>query len=346
MTFNYTPEVPQIVEEKPRDNNTIVVLDGDEIAFQIAAACEQRGIIVTNKSNEAQAPFKTRTQFKDLLSGISYPEDFFEIVDTQIAEDEKNAFATVKAKLMNYREKFNTDNIEIYLSGKGNFRDELLLPKKYKDNRKDALRPVLLQKVRDYLVNYQKAVVVNGMEADDMLSIRAHTGHKIVGNKIIAVTVDKDAMGYTGLIFNPDKMTEPKLIDGFGELYINEKDEVKGYGRVWTYFQILNGDPVDGYKPTDLVELVKGKKPRFGEKAVYKLLSACRNDKEAWQVIHDQFLSWFGNEKFSYTAWNGVEVITTYVDVIQMYFMCAKMLRWENDFPQVNDVLKKYGIIE
>lgn len=326
-------------------SDVVLVLDGDEIAFQIAAACEQRGILVTNKTNESQHGFKTRTQLKEFLHGLEVPEDFYSIEDTQIAEDERNAFATVKAKLSNYREKFKTDNIEIYLSGTGNFRDDLLLPYKYKDNRKDSIRPLLLQKVRDYLINYQKAVVVNGMEADDQLSIRAYEGYK-AGQKVIATTVDKDAMGYTGYIFNPDKMTEPQLIDGYGELYLNEKGDVKGYGRVWTYFQILNGDPVDGYKPTDLVEVVKGKKPRFGEKAVYKLLADCDSDKAAWQVIHDQFLAWFGSEPFTYKAWNEQNVTIDYIEAIQMYFMCAKMLRWEGDFPQTRDVLKKLGVIE
>lgn len=326
-------------------SDVVLVLDGDEIAFQIAAACEQRGVLVTNKTNESQHGFKTRTQLKEFLHGLEVPEDFYSIEDTQIAEDERNAYATVKAKLNNYREKFKTDNIEIYLSGTGNFRDSLLLPHKYKDNRKDSIRPLLLQKVRDYLINYQKAITVNGMEADDMLSIRAYSGHK-ANQMVIATTVDKDAMGYTGYIFNPDKMEQPQLIDGFGKLYINEKDEVKGYGRVWTYFQILNGDPVDGYKPTDLVEAVKGKKPRFGEKSVYKILGECKTDKDAWQAIYTQFKTWFGEGEFTYTAWNGETVTIDCVDAIQMYFMCAKMLRWEGDFPNARDVLKKLGVIE
>lgn len=342
-----TSNIMQEFEDDNWDESDVVlVLDGDEIAFQIAAACEQRGILATNMTNEFQKAFKTRMELKDFLHGLTIPDNFYLIEDTQIAEDERNAFATVKAKLANYRSKFKTNKIEIYLSGSGNFRDSLPLPNKYKDNRKDSIRPLLLQKVRDYLINYQKAIVVNGMEADDMLSIRSYSGYKTSDQRVISVTVDKDAMGYTGYIFNPDKMTEPQLIDGYGELYINEKDDVKGYGRVWTYFQILNGDPVDGYKPTELVERVTGKKPRFGEKAVFKLLSPCTSDKEAWQVIHNQFANWFGTEPFKYVDWQGVEHEVTYIEIIQMYFMCAKMLRWEGDFPQVKDILTKMGIIE
>jgi hypothetical protein len=69
------------------------VLDADEIAYQVAAACEQRGVLVTNTTNEAQAQFKHKTAFKDFTAGIDVPEGHYVLQETQIAEDPKNAFA-------------------------------------------------------------------------------------------------------------------------------------------------------------------------------------------------------------------------------------------------------------
>ena len=40
------------------------------------------------------------------------------------------------------------------LSGKNNFRDNLPLPSKYKGNREDMIRPLLLNDVKDYIKQY------------------------------------------------------------------------------------------------------------------------------------------------------------------------------------------------
>jgi len=338
MTFKVTEDASEW------DNTTIIVLDGDEISYQVAAACEQRGIIVTNKTNEAEATFKTRTQLKDFLSGLEVPEGFYDVIDSQIAEPAKNAFATVKAKILNLKEKFKTNNVEIYMSGEGNYRLDLPLPERYKSNRKDTLRPLLLQEIRDYLVQYQGAVIVQGDEADAVLAARMYDGYK-TGQNIISISVDKDLRITSGTCYNPDK-DELLKVDGFGALYKDDKGKVRGHGRMFLYHQLLCGDSADGYDPRIIVKAITGATPKFGEVASFKLLSECSNDKEAWQVIYNQYTKWFGTEGFEYTAWNGATYVGMYLDALQMIFDCAYMKRFENDDVCVKSVLKKYGIIE
>lgn len=342
MTFNYKPEYSE--ENKEWDNSTVLILDGDEIAYQVAAACEQRGIIATNKSNEAGATFKTRTQMKDFLAGLEVPEGFYDVVDSQIAEPAKNAFATVKAKILNLKEKFKTNNIEIYMSGEGNYRLDIPLPERYKSNRKDTLRPLLLQEIRDYLVQYQNAITVHGDEADAVLAARMYAGYRS-GNNIIAVSVDKDLRITSGQCYNPEK-DELLKVDGFGALYKDDKGKVRGHGRMFLYQQLLIGDSADGYDPRSIVKAITGTTPKFGEVASFKLLAECKNDKEAWQAIHDQYAKWFGTEQFSYTAWDDSTFTGNYLDALQMIFDCAYMKRFETDNVDVKSVLKKYGIIE
>lgn len=321
----------------------ILVLDGDSIAFQVACACEQRGLLVTNTTNEAQTSFKTRTEMKNFLHGLEIPENFYTIEDTQIAEDKRNAFATVKAKLQNYRDKFQTDNIEIYMTGQGNFREEIPLVHKYKSNRSDSIRPLLLQDVRDYLLNYQGSILVDGDEADAMLTQRMYDGFS-TGKKIIASNEDKDLRQASGILHNPntDEILE---IKGFGDIYLDSKGKLRGHGRKWLYAQCLLGDKVDGFDPRDFAEAVKGKRPKYGEKACFNDLSPTINDKEALTTVANTYKGWLGEEPFTYTAWDGEQITTDWIGAMQMIWDAAYMRRWEGDKPQVKDIMTKMGII-
>lgn len=343
MTFKVTEETPDNPEDWA-NSEVILIVDADEVVYQVAAACEQRGILVTNKSNEAQSTFKTRTEMKNFLSGLEVPEGFYDVVDTQIAEPLKNACATLKAKLINLKEKFKTTHIELYFSGKDNFRLDLPLPEQYKSNRVDTLRPLLLSDLKDYLITYHNAKVVEGDEADQMVAQRMWDGYKS-NKQIIGITQDKDARGSQGWLYNPQK-DELTYIDGFGELS-KDGSKVKGYGRIWLYFQILMGDwSTDHFCPRQVVKATTGTLPKFGEVACYNLLSECKTDKEAWQIIHNQYVKWFGTESFSYTAWNGEIFTGNYLDVMQMITDCARMKRWQGDNVQVQDVLRKLKVIE
>ena len=321
----------------------IVVLDGDSIAFQVACACEQRGILVTNTTNEAQTSFKTRTEMKNFLHGLEVPDNHYVVEDTQIAEDKRNAFATVKAKLQNYRDKFETDKIEIYMTGQGNFRENIPLVHKYKSIRSDSSRPILLQDIRDYLVTYQGAIVVNGDEADAMLTQRMYDGFS-TGKRIIASNEDKDLRQASGILHNPntDEILE---IKGFGDIYLDDKGKLRGHGRKWLYVQCLLGDKTDGFDPRDFAEVVKGKRPKYGEKACFNDLSPATNDKEALTVVANTYKQWLGEEDFTYTAWNGETINADWVSALQMIWDCAYMRRWEGDDPDVREILTKMGII-
>ncbi len=326
------------------DSGVTLAVDGDEIVFKVAAACETRSVVAVNTVNGSEGVFPNKTAFKDFLHGLDVPAEHYDLEDRQVAEPLKNAMATLKAKIMNLRAQFNTKNVEIYLGGNDNFRDSIPLPVKYKSNRDGTLRPLLLQELRAYLIEHYDAIVVHGQEADDLLCQRAFDGVK-TKNKIIAVTQDKDSFSYTGWIYNPEKDKEPSFCADYGSLFINDKNEVKGRGRIWLQHQVLLGDAADGYKPTDLVKIVKGKVKAFGEKASYKLLSGCTKEVDGWKVVHDQYLEWFGKEPFTYKCWQGVEHTIDYIDALQMYFDCARMRRWDGDTVCIRSVLKNIKVI-
>mgnify|MGYP000987882485 FL=1 len=92
----------------------------------------------------------------------------------------------------------NTQTWELFLTGKSNVRYEYAVTAEYKGNRKGTEKPTHYHLLREYLVSSWDALVVEGMEADDMLAIRATE----LGDDSIIVTLDKDLDQVSGWHYN------------------------------------------------------------------------------------------------------------------------------------------------
>lgn len=316
----------------------LVVIDGDLIGFKAAAACETRTIDVY-KGEDFVGNFKHRTEFKASIAGGDTLFEDFTIQDKQEVESLPNCLHTVKAMIQGIKEACGVSEVKVVVQGDGNFRDELLLPTKYKGARVGNIKPLLLSDCRNYLIRQFKAELANGQESDDVLAAYAYEGFT---NKkyIVQASTDKDANSNVGYLYNWDKMDKPVLINGLGELVRDSKGKVSGTGRKWFYHQILFGDRADSYIPYEL----SGK--RFGEKASFDILNCLTTDKECWQSVYDTYKLWYP-EPFEYTAWNEVVVQGSALQQMQMYIDCAHMRRFGGDTPDrvvAEDVLTKLGV--
>lgn len=74
------------------------------------------------------------------------------------------------ARIRNILEAVGADTHQIYLTGKGNFREQVATIKPYKGNR-PMDKPYWHQHLFDFLVCHRDAIVVEGMEADDAVGI-------------------------------------------------------------------------------------------------------------------------------------------------------------------------------
>lgn len=315
---------------------TIAVIDGDILAFKSSAANENRSVEVTHEPSGRVKIFKHRTEFKQQVDVEKFGEDAFSIKDVQEAAGISFALHTVKKMIESICRACGTDKYEIYLSGNDNFRDKLPLPSKYKGSREGLMRPLQLSEVKKYLIKSHGAVTVKG-EADDMISTRKYYGLQN-GIKIIGCSTDKDDMGAEGWTYNWDSMNKPMLVQGLGELIVNDKNKVKGYGSKWKYFQWLAGDRIDGLNPTELAGI------RFGEKSAYNLLSELTTEEECLKVVHDTYFKWYP-EPVKYEDQNGIDRKMDYLDIAQMYWDGIHMHRWRDDFVCVQDLFKEYNII-
>jgi DNA polymerase-1 len=185
---------------------TTLLIDGDIVAYQAASATE-----VATKWDD------------DLWTLHAYESD---------------GQALNKKKLAAMLEQTGCTEVKFYLTGKENFRYDVL--ESYKGNRKDTRKPMTLGPLKQWMIDEYKAVLREPFEADDLLGIRGSDG-----NDTIIASEDKDLKTIPCKFFNPAHPDE-------GVITISEAD-----ADMYFFSQVLTGDAVDNYKGCPKVGPVK-----------------------------------------------------------------------------------------
>ena len=120
----------------------------------------------------------------------------------------------------------------VYLTGKENFRDKLATIKPYKGNRDKLHRPVHYEAIRQYMIDNWDAIVINGQEADDAVSIIANYHFEVEEfESFVVATVDKDLDQIPGHHYDYRQHVW---------YFVGEHD-----AEHWFYVQALAGDATD-----------------------------------------------------------------------------------------------------
>ena len=156
------------------------------------------------------------------------------------------------------------DDIQVFLTGKGNFRNDI--SDTYKANRKDMEKPAHLYAIRQHLIENWYASVSEGQEADDGIAQEAHR----LDYKCVVASIDKDFLQLPCRHYNFNK----------GEwTYQSEWDAT-----LFFYTQILTGDKADN------VQGIYG----IGPKKAEKLLAECKTEEDLWAMV-----SWVYQGKYA-----------------------------------------------
>jgi 5'-3' exonuclease len=309
-------------------SNRLLIVDGDLVAYRHAAAAESRTIIAKHLKSSREKEFKTRTEMKKFLSdkNIEFKPEDYEITDHQHPVDISFAISTVNASIEKLLENTWCDELEIYIGSGKTFRHSLPLPSPYKDNREDMLKPVHLTAVRNHLKRKYKAKVVeNGLEVDDVVTIRSYECLQNDQEAVLA-SVDKDSYQCQGISLYNWLAEEPKieLIPDLGHLR-KVKSAVKGDGLMFLALQVLAGDSADTYKGYEL------SKVSYGPAKAMKALQDCTSEQQILRVLISEFKRLYP-ETFSYTDCHGVEhEEADWFDMLQLYWTCAYMKRsWDD----------------
>lgn len=188
------------------------------------------------------------------------------------------ALSTVKNHLNHIHDKFSDrpEPAKLFFGGKNNFREKIATLNVYKGNRDPSKKPYYYDDIREYMINYHGAVVVDGMEAEDACGIEQFANKD---KSTVIVGVDKDLLCIPGYHYNPVKDTL---------IYQNIGNANQHF---WT--QVLTGDPTDNIKGLDKV----------GPKTAEKILAPCN---QQWIAMHDAVLNEY-DKKFGtkgYTIMN------------------------------------------
>lgn len=181
----------------------------------------------------------------------------------------------------------------LFLTGEGNFRYEIATVKPYKGNRKEE-KPFYLPSVRKYLEARYGAVVVDGMEADDALTI---TAGRYEPEDVTIASRDKDLKQYPCVHYTWEcgRQAEwgPELVDEIGELHVEFQDKILkngepskaikkiwGTGLKWFYAQTVIGDQTDNIPGLEGV----------GAGASYEALKDCESEGEMFERVEQLYI--------------------------------------------------------
>lgn len=355
---------------------TKLCMDIDCIIFDAVSVMEEKYITATHKPTGQVMEFENKTalwghhlkktggwvgQQNELSGGEYYKAEDFEVVDGQrlrmfkqkMDDGDGNEYTVLNSpaegakKIIDGKIKEICDKLGVHeyfgFTGTGTvFRHDLATLQPYKGQREDLLSPLLLKEMKQYVCDKHNCTLVTGIEADDavsMVTVKAYKAWKLSGDeadKVIAVAVDKDSKQTEGWHFNPTKDEQPRLIEGFGKLWLDKKGDPDGSGRMWLYWQIAHGDETDNYKTS----CFSGKK--YAGKGAYNDLVDCKNDKQAWSKLVE-ILKRLYPEKITVTTFRG-ELEIDWLYVLQEMTNMAFMLRHEGDKIDVKTVLDKLGI--
>lgn len=320
-----------------------LLFDFDWVVFKAACAVEDRYVRVFNKKDNKEYIFKNRTEVygdwrkknSAWLAENNLTLDDIEISDDRSVEPLENALHIAKSLIKDAVEYLGADSYYGYVSGEGNFRKDICTLLPYKGNREALISPLYRKEVAEYLVSTHNANYTTGIEPDDAVTTDMYSSLKHKEN-LIAIVNEKDYLGCDGNWFHYDSK-ELTRVRGFGSLHRDEKGAVKGKGRLWKYFQVCYADKSDNYAANCFSD------KKNGEVAVFNKLKECKNDKEAFTAMLEHFKYLYPSPKVI-TNWKGDTFEIDYLYVMQEMFNMAHLHRWEDDFVNVEDVVKNLGV--
>lgn len=274
----------------------IALVDGDILTYLAGFGSERvvYSVYLSDEDRESDSPFlhtNSMAEVKEKTADL--PE--YEIVRRVEIEPLENALGNTKRILSKIAAHTGADTVEVLLSasGSGNFREEIATYRKYKGNRDTVKKPHWYQAIRDYLIKYWNAEVIEGQEADDELGIRQMGYDK----STVICSTDKDLLQIPGLHYNP--RTEQEIVQS-----AEAGDKV-------FQAQIITGDPTDNIVGC----------PGAGIKTAKKYFDKDRYFWEWVLDVYNQYLSKKcpkGMEKdgdtLRYMHWNGEDEVVKTVE--------------------------------
>lgn len=199
----------------------IALIDGDEIAYKGAFACQESYYQVVKEDGSCLWKCRTKAHAAEAIGN----EQSLDIIKKVISKDIRLGFDKIDKLISSILFNSGSDTYRLYLSGNHNFRYELATLVPYKANRSE--KPINLVVMKEYILE-KGAEIVDFLEADDCMSAMQNS---IEGFETVICTQDKDLKTVPGLNYSPHTK---KL----SHISVHE-------ARYNFYFQLMIGDSTD-----------------------------------------------------------------------------------------------------
>lgn len=239
-----------------------VYIDGDILPYRVGFATQRTVYIVDIEGEHSCSPFFTTTSKRRVNKYLEFPE--VSVTTHFVVEEPMQAINTLKLNIQGIVRGCKATHFKVVVSGEKNFREDIAKIKPYKGNRKDFVKPIHWQMLRDWLETMPYTIVTEGEEADDVISRAMMDGH-------IGATIDKDLDNTPGIHYNFNKK----------ELY----EVTEAQARRNFYTQCLTGDTADNIPGINGIGPVKAA----------KLLQGCFTIEEYEAVVLDEYRKVYAN---------------------------------------------------
>ena len=201
-----------------------VLIDADIVAYRCASAAENESLINAQRNIDRMV--------SDIFTGADHGDRFYK-------------------------------EASLHLTGSNNFRNEIAVTAVYKGNRSNKPKPKHLKALRKHLVDEWSAVIAEGQEADDAITIEATA----LNGKCIIASLDKDFKQFSGWHYNFIKRQH---------FFVTPYAGMKFF-----YTQILMGDSADNIKGLF----------RVGPKKAEQMLKGCKTENDMYNVCLNAYES-------------------------------------------------------
>ena len=209
------------------------------------------------------ADTQVRKQWTEENPELGQPsEDYF-------AELDYTAFALHNAKqlLLTMQQQFTGGPVRVYLTGTGNYREQLAVTKPYKGNRDTKHKPKYFKELKEYLLDVWQAEMIHGREADDAMGCAQWARWKDGHEDTVIATIDKDLDNIPGYHYNWRR----------DEVYYVDQDKAD---RLF-WLQALTGDTVDNIQGI----------PGCGPKTAEKILAGKDSWEDMYAAVRNEYIA-------------------------------------------------------
>lgn len=260
-----------------------VVVDADGLVYLVGFAGQSSDYRVTVLRGDEVADVTIVSGLDEVRAIESQLEDGERIELEHLVTEEplEYTLASAKRTLLSIEHALRVDHglsfdkMDLYLTGKVNYRDDYARIRPYKGNREKVSRPVHYEAVRAYLTNRWGATTVEGIEADDAVATLA-AGLEYDPERVCIVSPDKDLTTVPGRLYNFRKRKMRVITPSEARLNF--------------YRQMLVGDPTDNvlgcYKT--------------GAKTASSIVTASQTEVESAQAVLDEFRASVGRKGCPY----------------------------------------------